>query len=99
RIPVFVKNGGIIPMIPPLLHAPKAGEKTDLEIRFYGDQPGHFRLYDDDGETFQYEKGAYSFRDITIQKNANGKWEEKISSPIPGKPNTIGVITWKFMTQ
>lgn len=99
RIPVFVKNGGIIPMMPPLLHAPKAGEKTDLEIRFYGDQPGHFRLYDDDGETFQYEKGAYSFRDITIQKNANGKWEEKISSPIPGKPNTIGVITWKFMTQ
>ncbi len=36
KIPVFVKDGGIIPMMPPLLHAPKAGEKVDLEIRVYG---------------------------------------------------------------
>jgi alpha-glucosidase (family GH31 glycosyl hydrolase) len=99
QIPVFVRNGGIIPMMPPLLHAPKAGEKTDLEIRFYGDQPGHFSLYDDDGETFAYEKGEYSFREITVQKNASGKWEGKISSPVSGKPNSIGAVTWKFMTQ
>src|SRR3546814_2889935 len=35
KIPVFVKDGGIIPMMPPLLHAPAKGEKTDLEIRHY----------------------------------------------------------------
>lgn len=99
KIPVFVRNGGIIPMMPPLLHAPKADEKTDLEIRFYGDQPGHFQLYDDDGETFNYEKGAYSFREISVQKNANGKWEGTLAPPVPGKPNSVGAITWKYMSE
>jgi len=28
---VYVKDGAIIPMMPPLLHAPKAGEKVDIE--------------------------------------------------------------------
>ena len=36
KIPVYVKDGGIIPMMKPMLHAPKAGEKVDLEIRHYG---------------------------------------------------------------
>ena len=57
KIPVYVKDGGIIPMMPPRLHAPKAGEKVDLEIRYYGEKPGKYELYDDDGETFDYEKG------------------------------------------
>src|SRR5215217_5792207 len=30
KIPVYVKDGGIIPLQPPLLHAPKPGEKVDL---------------------------------------------------------------------
>ena len=57
KIPVYVKDGGIIPMMQPMLHAPKAGEKVDLEIRHYGEKPGRYLLYDDDGETFNYEKG------------------------------------------
>ncbi len=28
-----------------------------LEVRHYGDQPGTLVLYDDDGETFDYERG------------------------------------------
>src|SRR6476620_11632611 len=55
KIPVFVKDGGIIPMMQPRLHAPKSNEKTDLEIRYYGELPGKYMLYDDDGETFNYE--------------------------------------------
>ena len=57
KIPVYVKDGGIIPMMKPMLHAPKASEKVDLEIRHYGEKPGKYLLYDDDGETFDYEKG------------------------------------------
>lgn len=33
HIPVFVKDGAIIPMMEPMLHAPKAGQKINLEIR------------------------------------------------------------------
>jgi alpha-D-xyloside xylohydrolase len=93
KIPVYVKDGGIIPMMPPWLHAPKAGEKVDLEIRYYGEKPGKYELYDDDGETFDYEKGAYSWREIRVE-NRKGT----ISDPVKGKPNTIKNITWKFMT-
>ncbi len=58
-IPVYVKDGGVIPMMPPLLQSPKADEKVNLEIRYYGEKPGHYLLYDDDGETFNYEKGCF----------------------------------------
>ncbi|MDB5229473.1 MAG: hypothetical protein JWN76_278 [Chitinophagaceae bacterium] len=98
KIPVYVKDGGIIPMMPPLLHAPKAGQKVDLEIRHYGEKPGHYLLYDDDGETFNYEKEDYSFREIRTEKR-NGQWGGSISAPQRGKPNSIGNVTWKFMTK
>ncbi|MBV9987463.1 MAG: glycoside hydrolase family 31 protein [Chitinophagaceae bacterium] len=96
KIPVYVKDGGIIPMMKPRLHAPAIGEKMDLEIRYYGTKPGHYLLYDDDGETFNYEKGEYSFREITITPGASGKPVCTISAPVPGKPNTIGDVRWIF---
>jgi alpha-glucosidase (family GH31 glycosyl hydrolase) len=98
KIPVYVKDGGIIPMMPPLLHAPKAGEKVDLEIRYYGEKPGNYKLYDDDGETFNYEKGQYNWREIKVQRTSNGI-KGTISAPEQNKPNTIGKITWTLMTK
>ncbi|WP_276504605.1 glycoside hydrolase family 31 protein [Terrimonas pollutisoli] len=97
KIPVYVKDGAIIPMMPPLLHAPKTGEKVDLEIRHYGEKPGTYLLYDDDGETFNYEKGEYSWREIKTEKDKKGKWRGTISAAEKGKPNTIGKVSWKFM--
>jgi len=98
KIPVYVKDGGIIPMMKPMLHAPKAGEKVDLEIRYYGEKPSEYNLYDDDGETYDYEKGAYSWRVIKVQKDKNGELKGTISKALKGKPNNIGKITWNFMT-
>ena len=40
RIPVFVKDGGIIPMMEAVLHAPRSGQKVNLEIRHYGKSDG-----------------------------------------------------------
>lgn len=97
KIPVYVKDGGIIPMMPAMLHAPKAGQKVVLEIRYYGNKPGVYSLYDDDGETFDYEKGNYSFRKITAIKK-NGKLIGSISPALKGKPDNIEKITFKSMT-
>lgn len=99
KIPVYVKDGGIIPMMKPMLHAPKAGDKVDLEIRYYGQKPGSYSLYDDDGETFNYEKGAYSFREIKVATNKAGVISGTISAAVKNKPNTVGNIIWKFMTR
>ena len=99
KIPVYVKDGGIIPMMAPRLHAPAKGEVVDLEIRHYGTKPATYKLYDDDGETFDYEKGNYSWRTITVSSNAAGKLAGSISAAEKGKPNTIGKVTFRFMTQ
>ena len=93
-----LKDGAIIPMMEPRLHAPKPGEKINLEIRHYGNADGTYRLYDDDGETFDYEKGMYSWREISVSHDRNGKPKGHISKAGKGKPNSIGKITWRFMT-
>ncbi|GAB3640497.1 glycoside hydrolase family 31 protein [Spirosoma arcticum] len=99
RIPVYVKDGGLVPMTPARLHAPKAGETVPIEVRYYGSKPGVYQLYDDDGETFDYEKGQYSFREIRVTKQPNGSLNGTISAPEPGKPNSVGTVTFTQMTK
>lgn len=98
RIPVFVKEGSIIPLMEPLLHAPAKGEVVDLEIRHYGVEPATYRYYDDDGYTFNFEKGAYTWRELKVEKDGQGQWKGFLSPAVEGKPNTIGKVRWKFMT-
>jgi alpha-glucosidase (family GH31 glycosyl hydrolase) len=99
QIPVFVKDGGIIPMMPAALHAPRSGAKTDIEIRHYGQKNGNYNLYDDDGETFAYEKGAFTWRTVKVERQPGGQLKGSISAPENGRPNTIGNVTWRFMTE
>jgi alpha-D-xyloside xylohydrolase len=98
QIPVFVKDGAVIPMMPPLLHAPATGVKIDLTIRVYGEKKGEYALYDDDGETFNYEKGDYSWRKITITTDKKGKLAGSISPAVKGKPDNIGKVDWVIMS-
>lgn len=98
RIPVYVKDGGIIPMMEARLHAPAAGEKVNLEIRHYGKAEGSYRLYDDDGETFDYEKGAFCWREIKVVRQKDGKLKGTVSKAEKGKPNSVASVTWKFMS-
>lgn len=99
RIPVFVRDGAIIPMMEPRLHAPVAGEVVNIVFRHYGESEGSLFLYDDDGETYNYEKGEYCWREVKVIRNKKGKLIGSISKAEKGKPNTIGRITWKFMTE
>jgi len=96
KIPVYVKDGAIIPMMEPVLHAPGKNEKYDLEIRHYGSKVIPYQLYDDDGVSFDYEKGMFSWRTITVTEK-NGKWKGTISKSEKGKPDNIGDVRWRFM--
>ena len=97
EIPLFVKDGGIIPLTGARLHAPKKDEKLDLEVRHYGTLPGSFLLYDDDGETFDYEKGAYSWTtlDVASKNDALVGKALRVQKTI----FNYGDISWKFMTK
>lgn len=99
KIPVFVKDGGIIPMTAPRLHAPKANEIVNLEVRHYGKKIGTYLLYDDDGETYDYEKGKYSWRTLSVTKDKKNKLTGTISKPEKNKPNSVGKVKWIFMTK
>lgn len=98
KIPVYVKDGGIIPMMPPLLHAPEKGQKVDLEIRVYGGKAGTYKLYDDDGVTMDYEKGAFDWRTITVEKDSNGKLKGSVEASHNKAVQSYNKITFRFMT-
>ena len=58
EIPVFIKGGSILPMGPFIQYA---SESVDpMEIRIYPGADGSFSLYEDENDTYNYEKGAYS---------------------------------------
>lgn len=57
-VPLFIKAGSILPLGPDIQYAT---EKTDpLEIRIYEGADGSFDLYEDENDTYNYEKGDYS---------------------------------------
>ena len=98
RIPLFVKDGGIIPLWPPITHVDD--NKYPLEIRYYGSKPGSYKLYDDDGRTYNYEKGEYTYMTITVDVDSNGNKKGKVSIP-EGKQvwSYNGEYNFRFMTK
>ncbi|WP_044233898.1 TIM-barrel domain-containing protein [Haliscomenobacter hydrossis] len=100
KIPLFVKDGGIIPMIPTRRQAPKVGDILPLEVRHYGSAAGSFQLYDDDGISFDYEKGAHSFTRLAVAKNSVGALQGELPTLPTGKPfGYAKEIKWVFMTK
>lgn len=70
RIPLFVKQGSIIPMIDCQSYV---GEKklTSLELEIYPGAECEYVLYEDDGETFAYEQGEYSITNFNCRIDGN----------------------------
>jgi alpha-glucosidase (family GH31 glycosyl hydrolase) len=94
KIPLYVKDGGIIPMIPPVLHTPRKNERHPLTIRHYGKKAGIFNLYDDDGETFDYERQQYSWSALRVTNN--GKLTGLVTA---GSEFRYDNPQWVFMTE
>ena len=64
QIPVFVREGAIIPFGPEMEWSDeKPAELINLYV--YAGQDGSFQLYEDEGTNYNYEKGKYATIDIT----------------------------------
>jgi alpha-glucosidase (family GH31 glycosyl hydrolase) len=98
RLPLFVRDGGIVPLISERQRVPQRGEIVGLDVHHYGDAPGEFLLYDDDGETFAYETGAYSWTRLRAIRNAEGDWQGEVTRPDDGLPFSYSEVTWRFRT-
>lgn len=62
RIPLFVREGGMIPLLQP---------DGSLQVRCYGAQ-GTCTLYDDDGETTAYEDGCCALLHLSFVRDEQG---------------------------
>ncbi len=64
RIPVYVREGSIIPFGPEIQYTDeKPAELINLYI--YAGKDGQFQLYEDEGVNYNYEKGKFTTIDIT----------------------------------
>ena len=69
QIPVFVREGAIIPFGPEMEWSDeKPAELINLYV--YAGQNGQFQLYEDEGTNYNYEKGKYATIDITYDDAA-----------------------------
>jgi alpha-glucosidase len=67
-VPLFVKDGALVPMWSPI--GCSSERKPDpLYLHVYPGN-GSFMLYEDDGETFEYTKGAYALAKFEVSEQA-----------------------------
>lgn len=65
EIPVFVKDGAIIPLAKPVMHVDK-DTVFEMTVKKFGEADGRFVLYEDDFDTFTYEEKQ---KQIIIEKH------------------------------
>jgi alpha-D-xyloside xylohydrolase len=59
RIPLFVRAGSILPLGPDIAYAAEKAADP-IEVRVYRGANGEFTLYEDENDSYNYEKGAHA---------------------------------------
>ena len=68
-MPVFAKAGAIIPLAK---HDDNSIENpAKMDILIFGKSQNSFNLYEDDGESRQYEQGAYAITTFAVDAKGN----------------------------
>ena len=70
RIPLYVREGSIIPIGPDIEYTDEKLADT-IVLYVYKGQNGNFTLYEDEGVNYNYEKGNFSNIPITYNNNEN----------------------------
>jgi alpha-D-xyloside xylohydrolase len=92
-MPLFVKAGSILPMGPKVQYATE--KKWDnLEIRVYPGANGEFTLYEDENDSYDYEKGIYSTIAFTWDDAKKELTVSDVKGSFPGmlKTRTFQVV-------
>ncbi|WP_370384237.1 ricin-type beta-trefoil lectin domain protein [Catenulispora sp. GAS73] len=91
RAPVFVKEGGIIPLQPSTSHAQTAGT-APITLQVHAGASGTYSLYDDSGTGLGYQSGQSSSTPISYTENASADTSTLTISPAagsyPGAPSS-----------
>lgn len=99
-IPMYVRDGGIVPLMAEAFNrTPVAGEIMELEIRHYGEKPGNFMLYDDDGETLDHERGAYRWLALSVTRQRGAGLAGALKQSGGNYASTYRIREWRLMTR
>jgi alpha-D-xyloside xylohydrolase len=69
RMPLYVRAGSILPMGPEIEYAAQ-NPGGPIELRIYRGADGQFDLYEDAGDSYDYEKGQHSVIPIRWNESA-----------------------------
>ncbi|MBN1415434.1 MAG: DUF5110 domain-containing protein [Bacteroidales bacterium] len=98
KIPVFAREGAILPMGPAIQYT---GEKPadPLTLVVFDGKDGKFTLYEDEGTTYGYEKGAFSTIDFSYdnatKKISIGKLQGEFPEMLKKRIIIVKLITHK----
>jgi len=96
RLPVYVKSGSILPRESPIMNTAQQPADT-LDVHCYaGAQPSTFVYYEDDGVSYDYEKGGYYQRTIRIEPATRTIILEKPEAAYPTKFHYIRFLLHGF---
>ena len=84
KIPLFVKDGAMIPMLAKNIKNTNEAYGESLEIRVYGEPKldQGLWIYEDDGKTFNYQKGKSRYRIIKLHKDGEPSVEIQGDGPV-----------------
>jgi alpha-D-xyloside xylohydrolase len=91
--PLYVRAGAIVPMGPVVQYATEQPDAPH-EIRIYPGANGKFTVYEDDNETYDYEKGRYATYELTWNDSAKSFTVGARKGTYPGlvKTRTLNVV-------
>lgn len=95
RIPLFVRDGAVIPMLANSVLNTESAKGADLILRHYGKKAGTCDIYEDDTTTFDYQQGNYRMRTVTV--TSDGKSTQQINGSGPALYGEI--LETRTMTQ
>ncbi len=95
RLPVFVKEGAIIPMQIPGANTSETSETLELHL-YAGNYPASFQHYQDDGVTFNYKQGAFTVWQINFKPAEKKLTIEKQKAQAPQGITSLKIILHGF---
>lgn len=96
KLPVFVKESSIVP-VQSLVQSTAEMPADTLVVHVYkGDAGNSFVYYEDDGQSFNYENGAYYKRTISYNPAKNELAFTKAEGSVPSKFHHIKLVLHGF---
>ena len=94
RIPLFVRAGSILPLGPEIEYADEK-PSGPIELRIYPGADGDFELYQDAGDSYDYENGAHSTINLHWSQQTRTLTIGNRQGSYPGMPSSIEFnIVW-----